>query len=93
MNNFVVKNIVSLDFGGGIFLNNQDRGNIFLTNNTITENTSQSSDGGGLYIELFTASSTIDLHNNIIYNNTASGGTGEDIYILPGQPDQSGCNT
>ena len=72
MNNLVAKNIVSLDFGGGIFLSNQDRGNIFLTNNTITENASQSSDGGGLYIELFTASSTIDLYNNIILSVEAA---------------------
>jgi hypothetical protein len=85
VNNVIAKNIVSLDFGGGVFISNQYRGDIFLTNNTITGNTSQSVDvdhgGGGLYVELFTASSTIDLYNNIIFNNAAASGTGDDIYI------------
>ena len=49
---------------------------------TITNNTTQSDDGGGLFVELYDASSSLDIYNNIIYDNIALIGAGADISIF-----------
>jgi hypothetical protein len=67
--------------------------NITLTNNTITGNestgaTPASQDGGGIYIGLFSnplspdfdLPAILDIYNNIIFNNTATG-IGDDFFI------------
>jgi hypothetical protein len=85
-NNIIAGNIASGDNGGVIYIENFAGGNITLTNNTITGNEttgtdSDMQDGGGLYINLYDSTSTLDIYNNIIYNNTAAG-DGNDFYIV-----------
>jgi hypothetical protein len=63
--------------GGGVYLFTHE-GSIVATNNTITGNTA-ASDGGGLRIGLRENSAEADIHNNIIWNNSA--GDSSDLYI------------
>ena len=84
-NNIIAGNSVSDDNGGGVYILNSEGGDITLTNNTITGNettgaTSGLQDGGGLFVDLGNATSILDIYNNIIFNNTASG-DGDDIFI------------
>jgi hypothetical protein len=91
VNNVIAGNSVSDDNGGGIYIFNTDTegGAITITNNTITGNTTISQSGGGLNINLDddpdpadnNISSTIDIYNNIIIDNFAPGGNGEDFNL------------
>ncbi len=80
VNNVIARNTTLDDTGGGLYFYNEFGGSLTLTNNTITEN-----EGGGLYLELLTDSSRIDIYNNIILNNsifdTSVDNDGLDIYI------------
>jgi hypothetical protein len=85
-NNVIAGNTASADNGGGINIKNSAGGNITLTNNTITGNETTGTDpdlqdGGGLYVDLNNTTSTLDIYNNIIFNNTAAG-DGNDFYIV-----------
>ena len=86
VNNVIAGNSVADDNGGGIYITNSQNGNITLTNNTITGNVTTgteqfSQDGGGLYVDLDNAFSSLDIYNNIIFNNTAAG-VGDDFLIF-----------
>jgi parallel beta-helix repeat protein len=80
-NNVVIDNVADSGIedggGGGVYLFTHD-GSIIATNNTITGNTA-GSDGGGLRIGLRENSAEADIHNNIIWNNSASDSS--DLYI------------
>ncbi|MGD9008637.1 MAG: right-handed parallel beta-helix repeat-containing protein [Desulfobacteraceae bacterium] len=80
-NNVVVDNVADGGIedggGGGVYLFTHD-GSIVATNNTITGNTA-ASDGGGLRIGLRENSAEADIHNNIIWNNSA--GDSSDLNI------------
>lgn len=85
-NNVIAGNTASADNGGGINIKNSGGGNITLTNNTITWNETTGTnpylqDGGGLYVDLDNTSSTLDIYNNIIFDNTAAG-DGNDFFIV-----------
>jgi len=58
-------------------------GSLTLVNNTLTGNTAVG-DGGGINVAFVDPSETINLYNNIIFGNTSSGGTGQDIFIEDG---------
>lgn len=62
--------------GGAFFL----VGGATLTNNTFTLN-SADGDGGGLRADTFNNSSTINIYNNIVWSNTATG-DGNDIFVF-----------
>ena len=64
------------DYGGGIAV--WGAMGIHMTNNTISENIA-SSRGGGIWVKFTTNSSTRELYNNIIWNNTAP--VAADLYI------------
>ncbi len=90
VNNVIAGNTVSSGNGGGILISNNEEngGMITLTNNTITGNTATNDNGGGLNIDLGdntpfpdNLSSTIDIYNNIMIDNFAPLGTGEDLNI------------
>ena len=86
VNNVIAGNSVADDNGGGIYITNSESGNITLTNNTITGNettggTPLLQDGGGLYVDLNNAFSSLNIYNNIIFNNTAAG-VGDDFLIF-----------
>jgi hypothetical protein len=51
-----------------------------MTNNTVTGNTASASDGGGLYLRVTAPAVSSQIHNNIIWGNTASG-LGADIFL------------
>ncbi len=56
---------------------------------TITNNTFSSNDngtwagglGGGLYVQMYSDTTTANIYNNIIWGNTATSENGEDIYL------------
>jgi predicted outer membrane repeat protein len=78
VNNIAEGNDATPSLGGGFFVEvNQNTAN--LTNNTIV-NSSASNLGGGLYADLNDAVSTLNVFNNIVWNNIAPG-TGKDIFI------------
>ncbi|MFC1827938.1 CFI-box-CTERM domain-containing protein [Thermodesulfobacteriota bacterium] len=92
VNNIIAGNSISDDNGGGVYIINSEGGDITLTNNTITGNETTGADpgekdGGGLYVDLdlANATSSLDIYNNIIFNNTASG-DGNDIFIASPNP-------
>jgi parallel beta-helix repeat protein len=95
-NNVIAGNSVSDDNGGGVYILNSEGGNITLTNNTITGNETTGADpgeedGGGLYVDLANTTSSLDIYNNIIFNNTAAG-DGADIFILGPDPNDITIN-
>lgn len=57
-----------LAFGGGAEVKTSS-GAITLINNTFTNNSAD--DGGGLFISAFNDNATINIYNNIAFNNTA----------------------
>jgi parallel beta-helix repeat protein len=68
--------------GGGIYIiaSGMTSSDVsYLINNTITGNIS-ASDAGGVYIKIPDTVGTLNVYNNIIWGNTASG-TGGDIYL------------
>ncbi len=77
--NNTISGINSSMNGGGIRVNAPSSGILYFVNNTITGNSSTFT-GGGAYIPL---SSTANIYNNIIRNNTVSGPgiTGDDLYV------------
>jgi len=90
VNNIIAGNSISDDNGGGVYIINSEGGDITLTNNTITGNETTGADpgkedGGGLYVDLANATSSLDIYNNIIFNNTAAG-DGDDIFIASPNP-------
>lgn len=64
VNNAVVKN-ESLGRAGGIYINNDDLGTVWFTNNTVYGNTASNADSGGLEI-----AGAAQVYNNIVYGNT-----------------------
>ena len=64
--------------GGGAVSRSQ--GTITFTNNTSSGNTVNNGDGGGFHITLDLNSTTGNIYNNIVWNNTASG-SGDDICV------------
>jgi hypothetical protein len=71
--------------GAGVFMEVLLAGSGFVTNNTFTANKATNGDGGGLAVLLEDDSSTLDVYNNIIFNNLATGskcpGSCNDIFI------------
>jgi len=65
--------------GGGVRVQAQ-LGDVTLTNNTFTNN-STDSNGGGLWVSLIDDTTTLNIFNNIIRGNTATG-DGDDTYVL-----------
>ncbi|GBD98404.1 hypothetical protein BMS3Abin07_00418 [bacterium BMS3Abin07] len=83
VNNIIAGNIDENDSGGGIYIENSSTGTYTIVNNTIAGNSSKGTqagfnDGGGLYALIDT--NTLNVYNNIIYNNSAS--VGSDISII-----------
>ena len=93
VNNIIADNFVSNDNGGGVYIINSEGGNITLTNNTITNNktTEAGTTGGGLYVDLANTTSSLDIFNNIIFNNTAAG-NGDDIFLSRPYPNDIAIN-
>ncbi len=68
--------------GGGLYINLID-GNLDFTNNTIINNHNGSSvveGGGGVYLRLYDDTATVNMQNNIFWNNNYAHGP-SDIYI------------
>ncbi len=79
INNVIsANNYTGSDRGGGIDYI-YARGRITLTNNTISHNTTAGS-GGGIRMMANLDDSVLELHSNIMYNNSATLG-GNDLYI------------
>ena len=80
---YIVNSIISLNNSsgncGGILLETVN-GNISLTNNDIVGNQAISNRYGGLCIYADNDTPTVNIYNNIFWNNTAIG-NGQDIYI------------
>jgi hypothetical protein len=96
VNNVIAGNSVSDDNGGGVYIINSENGNITLTNNTITNNettgtTLGSQGGGGIYVDLDNALSSLNIYNNIIFKNAAAG-DGDDILIVSPNPNDITIN-
>jgi hypothetical protein len=68
---------ISAGGGGGVYLYGYDA-DLMVINNTITDN-SADGNGGGLRIGLDQDTAKAEIHNNIIWGNTA--GTSSDLYI------------
>ncbi|MBI5233158.1 MAG: right-handed parallel beta-helix repeat-containing protein [Deltaproteobacteria bacterium] len=64
--------------GGGLYIDGSG-GYTYLTNNTITDN--NANDGGGLYVEMYDDSDSVDIYNNIFWENTASDNA-DDLLLL-----------
>src|SRR3990172_7315794 len=77
-NNSFTNNSAPSD-GGGARVQAQ-LGDVTLTNNTFTNN-STDSNGGGLWVSLIDDTTTLNIFNNIIRGNTATG-DGDDTYVL-----------
>lgn len=67
----------ALHGGGGVFINSQT--NLFFLNNTVTENTALGF-GGGVAFQVDGVVEMLNVYNNIIWGNTASG-NGADVYL------------
>jgi hypothetical protein len=71
--------------GGGAFLEAFGSPSAVITNNTFTANKAINGDGGGLATVLNLDSDALDLYNNIVFNNLATGsicpGTCNDIFV------------
>jgi hypothetical protein len=88
VNNIIAGNTVIDDVGGGLYIGyiyTFDEGDITLTNNTITGNSStgtltDAENGGGIFAAFQNPASILDIFNNIVYGNTAN--VGDDLYIL-----------
>jgi len=92
VNNLIVGNSVEEGDGGGVYILNNalDGGDINITNNTITGNTAENQNGGGIHIDLGAndpdpenTASSINIYNNIIYDNATPAGeeNGKDMNI------------
>ena len=64
--------------GAGVSVSTVENGNIYITNNTISENVAKNR-GGGVYVRL-SANETVYFYNNIIWGNKADNG-GADIQL------------
>lgn len=80
-NNIVAMN-TGLDEGGGIFLSLTGASSAQAINNTFTLNNAALA-GGGLYIIFNFDGITVELDNNILFNNTSddSGDDGDDVFV------------
>lgn len=67
------------DEGGGIHVSILGA-SVDFTNNTLTENAATGGNGGGFLMELDQNTAVINIFNNVIFNNTASG-IGNDIFL------------
>jgi len=67
-NNIIVENSTIYDGGG---LNIQEPYGLTLINNTIAMNSAHH--GGGVSVDLYNNSDTVNIYNNILWNNTVAG--------------------
>ena len=84
INNIITDNLSRAFGGGGLYLPVSWGKKVILTNNTITNNSADF--GGGICIYLYDDSESVDIYNNIIWNNRIETtpwweGNGSDIYI------------
>ena len=80
--NSVIANNVAKGLGGGLYLNLID-GTLTFVNNTVVNNNNKTSvveGGGGIYLQLYYDTVTVNIYNNILWGNTYAHGDG-DLYI------------
>jgi len=84
-NAYVINNIISdntaVQLGGGVRLGEAHNTSVthYLINNTIVGNNSSLPGGGGVFVSMEMDGSCAEIHNNLIYGNSAD--AGNDIYI------------
>ena len=78
-NNIFLEN-TAIGYGGGVYAGGDT---ITITNNTFLGNSTSYGRGGGIFGRLFSDSGTLDVYNNILFNNIANAGgnDGDDLYV------------